>query len=329
MSRISSRSKTPNLIAGAILGIAAGVLHTAFDPVPAGESPGSATSSSYETSAVENFTVPVPPEAADLPVAELSNQESPAAEVETDPSAHVLSNTELIEYSILLLKDGVEYLRQFETYSAVFHKQERLGGDLSELQTVDLKIRQKKPFAVYMKWRNGDRGRQLLYSDEYEDGNMVVKLGGFKGRLLPSLKLDPAGSRAKENARHSVTKAGIRKMAEKIITHRKLDLDCNVGMQCTRLPNQEFDSRDCLCFQYEYESPETSSDYRKSIILIDSNYHIPVMARNYTWAAEAGDLSPEELDARTLIENYSYTDIDFSKKLAIADFSRENPRYRM
>ncbi|MCH2203393.1 MAG: DUF1571 domain-containing protein [Fuerstiella sp.] len=339
MPRNSSRSRKPNLIAGTILAVTAGVLYTSFDPIPAGES--LVPSPIHESLTVDNFTVPIPPEAVNLSVAVSDDRESPTtavdinvtteaeAETEAETEAGTLSNIELAEYSMLLLKDGAEYLQQFDTYSAVFHKQERLGGDLSEVQTIDLKIRQKKPFAVYMKWRNGDRGRQLLYSDEYEDGDMVVKLGGFKGRILPGLKLNPEGSRAKENARHSVTKAGIRMMAEKMIAHRKRDLAQGTGMKCTRLPNREFDHQDCFCFLYEYESPEISKDYRKSIILIESTHHIPVMARNYTWAAEANDLSPEELDVRTLIENYSYTNIDFSKTLASVEFSRENPRYRM
>lgn len=326
----SSRCRKHNFLAGTIVAIAAGVLYTSFDPVPAGESP--ALSSDTETAVVEEFLVPLPPEAADLPVVEEEVVDAEDATVEETPvvvTEATLNNLELIEYSLLLLKDGAEYLKQFNTYSAVFHKQERLGGDLSEVQTIDLKIQQSPHFAVYMKWRNGDRGRQLLYSTEYEDGDMVVKLGGFKGRLLPGIKLNPLGSKAREESRHPVTKAGLLGMLEKMITHRRRDLKNGHGMTCTRLPNQEFDGRDCICFLYEYESSETSSDYRKSVILLDAMHHIPVMARNYTWAAEAEDLTAEELDALTLVENYSFTGIDFEKRLTASDFSRDNRRYRM
>ncbi len=118
-------------------------------------------------------------------------------------------------------------------------------------------------------------------------------------------------------------------MLEKMIAHRREDLDRGHGTNCHRLPNQEFDGRNCLCFLYEYESPEVSAEYRKSLILLDAIHHIPIMARNYTWAAEADNLSPAELDQLTLIENYSFTRIDFNKTLTARDFSRENPRYRM
>lgn len=323
-----SRCRKQNFLAGTILTVAAGVLYASFDPVPAGEAP---AASAAESTVVEDFIVPLPPEAAELPVVEAVEDDSEesvvaAPAVSTDAT---LSNYELVEYSLLLLKDGADYLRQFNTYSAVFHKQERLGGDLSDVQNIDLKIQQSPHFAVYMKWRNGDRGRQLLYSSEYEDGDMVVKLGGFKGRLLPGIKLNPHGTKAREEARHPVTQAGLLGMLEKMISHRRRDLEQGYGLQCTRLPNQEFDGRDCLCFLYEYESPEVSSDYRKSIILLDARHHIPVMARNYTWAAECDNLSAEELDALTLVENYSFTKIDFNRKLTASDFSRDNRRYRM
>ena len=77
----------------------------------------------------------MPAEAAELPVVE-SNQDDPdATDSAIAATGTTLSNIELIEYSLLLLKDGAEYLKQFETYTAVFHKQERLGGDLESDQT--------------------------------------------------------------------------------------------------------------------------------------------------------------------------------------------------
>jgi len=310
-------------------------LYAGFDPELAGENP--ASESDLVAAAVAEFEVPLPPEAPqmiakaiDSPAVSLNEQPAEIAAADSEVALQAtFSNQELVEYSLFLLKDGAEFLRSVDTYTATFHKQERLGGDLTDTQMIDVKIRQGDEFAVYMKWRNGDRGRQLLYSSEYEDGDMVVKLGGFKGRLLPGIKLNPHGSRAGEESRHPVTQAGILGMVEQMISHREQDLSRGHGMNCQRLPNQSFDGRDCCCFVYQYESPKVWKEYRKSIVLVDSRQHIPVMARNYTWAAEADDLSPEELDQLTLVENYAFTGIDFAKTLTAEDFSRDNPRYRM
>jgi hypothetical protein len=327
MPRISTRSRKPNLIAATVLAMTAGVLYANFDPVPAGEAP--ATASDHESSTDEEFIVPMPPEAANLPVVEVT-ADAPDGTQSPEPNlASTLNNLELIEYAMFLLKDGAEFLKQYETYTTVFRKQERLGGDLSEVQTIDVKIRHSTPFAVYMKWRNGDRGRQLLYSDEYKDGDMVVKLGGFKGRLIPGIKLNPLGSRALEESRHPVTQAGILGMVEQMIVDRSKELSEGHGVCCSKLPNQEFDERDCFCFVFEYDTPQDSGKYRKRVIVLDAERHIPVLARNYTWTAEPSQLTAEELDALTLVENYSFTKTDFSKTLTAIEFSRENPRYRM
>ncbi len=100
-------------------------------------------------------------------------------------------------------------------------------------------------------------------------------------------------------------------------------------MTCLRLPDQEFDQRKCYTFLLKYDSPEFCKVYRKSIMMVDARYHIPVMLRNFTWANDVEGLTEEELDNQTLIENYSFTGLNTSTKLADADFSRDNPRYRM
>lgn len=322
-------SRRPNLLSAVVLALAVALLYGSFEPVPAGASPEIA----HEEQPAPLFEVPMPMDAAAMPIPE-DGVESQDVDDSGDSAsaasvAAVSSDQDNIKFCMLVLKDGFEHLRNVETYSAVFHKTERIDGDLSDLQSIELKVRQAPKFAVHMRWRNGDRGRQLLYSEDYEDGEMVVKLGGFKGRLLPAIKLDPNGSRARSEARYPVTNAGILGMVEKLIAHREQDLKCGHGVRCQRLPNQEFDERDCYCFLFEYESPEVGRDYRKSILLVDSRHHIPVMARNFVWAAEGDDLTPEELDAITLVEDYSFTEIDFGKELTAVEFSRDNPRYRM
>lgn len=338
----ASSSKS-NLLAACILAATAGLLYASFNPDPAGENAGS--ESDRVASAVADFRVvmsasadgenevPVllPPEADEMllaaKVAETpGTDEVVSREAEEDVSS---PSQQALQRALELLEDGVRFMCEKTTYTATFHKQERLDGDLSEVQMIDMKVRQGDRFAVYMKWRNGDRGRQLLYSTEYDDGDMVVKLGGFKGRLLPGIRLNPNGSRALEESRHPVTQAGLLGMTKKAVKHRHRDLTLGDGVRCTQLPNQQFDERDCICFHFEYQSPAVHDIYRRCLLLIDGRDHIPVMARNYTWAADSDGLTSEELDERTLIENYSFTNIDFAKTLTAMDFSRENRRYRM
>lgn len=350
-SRPFASAPKSNAAAVCVAGLSFLVLYTSFDPVPAGEEIRSGTDAAL--TAVDfsiRDEVPLPAEVPKLkdadpssadpvaaPKVETAGAESlpadssaPAISVPAAPAAGVvLSDQEAVQYCLFLLENGARYLESIPNYAVTFGKQERINGDLSESQIIDMKVQHSPKFSVYMKWKNGDAGRQVLYSEEYEDGQMVVKLGGIKGRLLPALKLDPRGDRAMSESRYPVTEAGILGMLKQITTHRRNDLNRGHGVHCRRLPNQTFDERNCICIEFEYTGKEHSEIYRKSIILIDARHHIPVMARNYTWAREAEGLTPAQLDEQTLIENYSFTSINFGAELIAEEFRRDNPKYRM
>ncbi len=338
--RPGKSSRRSNALAFCVTAVSVGLLYCSFDPAPAGENGASLTHE--QQSSPMDFEIPLPvdiPRASDSEAVPLPGDVDSSDVVASETKAvappvasvqgNVLNDQETIRFTLLLLQEGARMLESVDNYTAAFHKQERINGDMTEAQSIEMKVQHAPHFAVYMKWRNGDKGRQVLYSDEYEDGNMVVKLGGLKGRFIPAVKLNPLSSQAMAESRHPITQAGILGMLQEMISHRRNDLNHGHGVKCTRLPNQEFDQRDCYCFLYEYESPEFSEQYRKSIVLIDTRHSIPMLVRNYTWAVESDGLTPEELDELTLIENYSFTEIDFARELVATDFSRDNPKYRM
>ena len=58
------------------------------------------------------------------------------------------------------------------TYTAIFHKQQRVAGRLLPEETVLLKCR-KKPFSLYMKWiRAPYKGSELLYVAGWNEGRV-------------------------------------------------------------------------------------------------------------------------------------------------------------
>ncbi len=325
-----------NLIAACVTVFSVAVLYSSFDPLPAGED-----NSSLQTAPtdiiIDETPVPLPPNAA--PAADVNkiaandsqatgaDQENVVRNVQVTDGG-MLNSQEANKFCLLMLRDGARFLENVEDYSGNFHKSERIGGDLLPRQDIAIKVQHKPHFAVYMKWQNGERGRQILYSDEYDDGYMVVKFGGFK-RMLPALKIDPESSLAKAESRYSITHAGVLGMLRQIVADRDRDLKRGHGFSCTRLRDQEFDGRNCFCFMVKYDSIEFSKTYRKNLILIDSRIHVPVKVRNYTWATDSEGLSDQELDKVTLIEDYSFTGLDFQRRLVAKEFSRENPLYRM
>lgn len=336
MPRNSSRSLSGrrNFLAATVTLFSVGILYTSFDPLPAGEEfslrPNVATPYSAYAS-YEEADVPLPTgitvnPAPDLTLAGSVAEPKPGSSAAD--SGNVLSSMETIKFCVLLLQDGARYMESLKDYTAHFNKEERIDGDLKAPQTIALKVQHAPHFAVYMNWQNGERGRQVLFSEAYEDGCMVVKFGGMK-RFLPAVRVDPHSSLAKAESRYPITQAGVLGMIRQIQQHRQSDLKRGHGVNCVRLPDQEFDGRPCYRFLIKYEDRKFSEVYRKSIMLIDAERHIPLTVTNFTWATDADGLSEQELDQATLIENYSFTNFATSANLVAQDFSRENPSYRM
>jgi hypothetical protein len=59
-------------------------------------------------------------------------------------------NLEILQRVCNLLKSGRERFSHFRAYSATFFKRERIGAEIADLATIELKVRQQ-PFAVYLK----------------------------------------------------------------------------------------------------------------------------------------------------------------------------------
>ena len=309
------------LLSGAVVGY----VYLNTDPVISGTEP--AADAVAVIGPPELSLPPVPVSA--VPAAELSAGTDGETEVVTaaapvDPS--VLTGRWAMLFNVMLLKNGCEKFERVTDYRATLYKQERINGELGEGQTTQIKLRHE-PFSVYMKWLTGDKGRQLIYVDGQNDNNMLIQLGGVKGRLLGVLQIDPNGAQSKKESRYPITGAGLLNMARKILKHRERDLANNCeGVRCEVHDDQMLNDRPCYLFVTNYESQEHSEVYRKSMLYVDKELSMPVCVRNYTWAVDA---APEELDEQTLIEFYSYSDIKIEQNLVDDDFSRTNRKYRM
>jgi len=105
----------------------------------------------------------------------------------------------------------------------------------------------------------GDVGRQVLYVDGHD---MLVRLGGKKGKLLPVIPLDPTGSRAMAESRHPATEMGLLHLIDVLLKYRKRDFTLKQGVRWEMLPDQKFTDRVCDCWIVEYDNREVEPIYR-------------------------------------------------------------------
>jgi hypothetical protein len=269
---------------------------------------------------------PIPPMPFKDAAGELA---APLAAVSTGDEGEAVASSRLaMHYQVALLELARHKLQAHTDYTCTFVKQERVdGGDLSDVQTMLLKLRHQ-PFSVYMKWEEGgDRGREVLYVDGQYDSKLLVKLGGFKGRLLPHLKLDPTGSLAMGETRHPIVEMGLLHLTELTLSYRRRDLSNLDKLKWRMIEDESYADRPCVCFQIDYLSQEYEPVYKRSMVWFDREYSIPVCVKNYGWFDETEGLEGEELEQATLIELYGYSGVNFGSKLADADFDKSNTEY--
>ncbi len=248
-------------------------------------------------------------------------------QAEDAPEVPVKSTIESnLRYKVELLERGKEFLQGIAHYTAKLQKQEMVGGELLDEQTMAIKCRHN-PFSVYLVWLSGDAGREVIYVDGTNNGKMIVHDGGWKSRI-PAFSLPPDGTLAMHDTRYPVTTAGLLGVTRVMLGIHHEDLRLSNVASCELDEHQQFDGRPCYQFTMKYTSATDSPTYRKSITLIDCEWSVPLHTRHFEWSPSTTDLPEEELDEATLLESYSFTDIKLECNLTDHDFDRTNPEYR-
>lgn len=225
-----------------------------------------------------------------------------------------------------LLQDAHARLCTVPDYFATFIRQERVGRQLLDRESMELKVRHA-PFSVYMKWHEGsDVGREVLFIEGKNDGRLLVS----PGNVLPTVKLEPSGDLAMRESRHPVTEAGVLKLVDKILGYCERDLKLDEGVQCQFLAEQKFDSRLCHVIRTDYGCAEVDSEYRCSVMFLDKETLIPLCIKNYGWPDRCGapSSSGEQLTDATLVEFYAFTGLRYHARLSEGEFDHANATYR-
>lgn len=267
------------------------------------------------------------PTAAAVPVLaeNVSSETARQQSAETLTLSPELQAEAVLRRKIEQLEQGMTYLKGIPSYSAQFTKQELVGNELSDEQLMTLKVRHE-PFSVYLKWHTGEKGREAIYVHGENKGEMLVHAGGWKARL-GTLSIDPNGTLAMQENRHPITQAGILELAKMMCDYHRRDLQTHNFSRCEKLADSEFDGRACDVYLIEYKDAKSSETYRKSISFLDKERSVPLYMKNYGWPGANAPTDAAELDEATLLESYSFAEIDFGGRVLAADFDHANEEY--
>ncbi len=247
----------------------------------------------------------------------------PAPEELQSPEGTILTGRWALQASQYRLQQGQELLEKTSDYSAQFRRQERVNGELLDPEAMHLKVRHE-PFSFYMKWTEGDRGRQLIFVKGQNDDKVLVQIGGVAGRLTGAIAMAPDDARIMAQSRYPANCAGLLELTKYILSNHESNLNLATGVTSEMRDGESFDNRPCFLTTIAYDNPTINPDYSKSLILIDKELSVPVCVRNYTWI---DGQAPAAEDEDSLIEHYSFTELQINTQLSDNDFTKQ--KYKM
>jgi hypothetical protein len=202
------------------------------------------------------------------------------------------------------LREAQAILSRVDSYTAIFHKQERIDGTLLPEETIALKF--KRPRMIQMRWiAKPFAGREVTYVEGRNGNRIHVREAGLLG-LLP-VDLDPTGSLAMKGNRHAVTEAGIESLVQRIADN--LRRGRAAGEVETRDGGEEtVYGRRTARLEGVFPVTARARYYcRRAVLSFDLETRVPIRVEIYDWD-------------EALLELYGFEDLKLDAGLREADF---------
>ena len=214
-------------------------------------------------------------------------------------------------------------------YTAILVKRERIDGVLGQHEFMSIKVRNRKvsqgaivqPLSVYLSFLKpaSVQGREVIYVENQNDGNIVAHEGGFKGKFLPTVTIPPNGMLAMRGQRYPMTDIGVENLIIKLI-ERGEQARQFPDVQCDFRKNARVKDRVCTVLEVTQPTKHPQLEFFKAQVFIDDELNVPVRYIAYDWPAREG--APLEV-----LEEYNYLDLKVNVGLTDADFDPRNPSY--
>ena len=200
-----------------------------------------------------------------------------------------------------------------ESYTAIFHKQQRIAGELLDEENIFLKFR-KKPYSLYMKWVTEPyKGSELLYVVGWNESRIKAHRGGFFSFIVRNL--DPNDPKLMKNNLRPVTSTGVGFLLQTVAINMRKAIKAGVLTFTNRGKESVYD-RDTQVMVIDILPNENAEDYDGAQFFINQDVESKILLRIRVY----------DRDGR-LVENYGYENLNLDARLSDVDFDSKNPEY--
>jgi hypothetical protein len=201
-------------------------------------------------------------------------------------------------------------LAKADSYTAIFHRLERVNGKLVPEETTFLKF--KRPFRVYLKWIQPYAGQESLYVEGTNNNKIKAHGTGLAG--LITVNLDPKGSLAMENTRHPITEAGLEKLLNKIGTNLRKGLQAGELTSKDRGEEVVYGRKTSVIEGILPRDASKGYYCYRCVVNLDVERKVPIRVQIFDWDDQ-------------LVECYGYEKLDLEAGLTEKDFDPKNRQY--
>lgn len=235
-----------------------------------------------------------------------------------------------LDRALDMARQSLEHSRRnVADYTAIMVKRETIDGTLGEHAFMSAKIRNRKMagdqisqgLSVYLGFLKPSsvKGREVLYVENQNEGNIVAHEGGFKGRFLPTMKLPPTGMLAMRGQRYPITEIGIENMLIKLL-ERGGRARQTPDVQCEFRKNARVKDRTCTVIQVTQPTQTPTSEFYQAQIFLDDELNLPIRYVAYDYPKRPGQTGQ-------VIEEYTYLNLALNVGLTDDDFDPYNAAY--
>lgn len=218
--------------------------------------------------------------------------------------------------AIRIAEKAQKAAEELEDYSANFYKKEIVNGRVV-VHSMSMKIRHK-PFSTYLRFHKPHEGREVIFVDGANQGNLLAHETGIKS-VVGTVSLHPKSPEALSESKEPITEIGIAKMASHIIEQWKYESkygECEVKYY----PNAKLGERTCKVIESSHPVPRKQFAFHITRLYIDKETELPIMVEQYGFPTQPGAKPP-------LLEIYTYSNVRTNLGLTSIDFDPNNPNY--
>lgn len=221
-----------------------------------------------------------------------------------------------LDPAIQVAQSSLKSISEVKDYQAFFNKRELVGNKMI-VHSMLIKMRHD-PFSVYLRFSGEEDGREVIYVDGQNDGELLVHETGITS-LVGTVSVNPTGSRALSESRYPITRIGMKNLVGSVLEQWKSDRQFD-DVELKYFPKAKLGQVECKVIQTSHPTPRNGAQFQMTRLFIDRESNLPVRIEQYAFPSQPGGKP-------MLVEEYTYSGIRTDIGLKDIDFDTRNPAY--